>query len=151
MPVRVGTVTFVRLLCLAVVLMSVGCASMSLFRGSDETAPEFTFHTPSSNELVSDDVPRLVSVDFSDRGRGVDLERVWFVVIPPKGEPLRFEDPEDFFKRSSTNAAIMLEPPMGGVLESGTWVVNIYVDDSAGNLATMTWAFSVTKMAKQPR
>ncbi len=143
MLVRAATVTFVRLLYAALVLLAAGCASMSAFRGSDGVAPEFTYHTPATGQEVSGRETLLVSVDYDDEGRGVVPERVWFVVVPPRGELLRFEDDEDFMNRSESNATIMLRAPQSRDLVPGVWTVNVYAEDRVGNLATSTWTFRI--------
>lgn len=144
MLVRAATVTFARLLCVALVLQAAGCASMSMFRGRDDAVPEFTYHTPATGQEVHAGGSVLVSIDYEDRGRGVVPERVWFVVVPPRGEVLRYEDEEDFLNRSEENATIMLRAPQSKDLVPGVWTISAYAEDRAGNLATSTWTFRIT-------
>ena len=73
-----------------------------------------------------------------DNGSGIITDRVWFVVVPPRGEVLRYEDEEDFIERTRSSAKVVLVDPIAGV-----WTVNAYAEDCVGNLATWTWTFRV--------
>ncbi|NUO18032.1 proprotein convertase P-domain-containing protein [bacterium] len=73
-----------------------------------------------------------------DNGSGIITDRVWFVVVPPRGEVLRFEDEEDFIERTISSAKIVLTDP-----QAGRWTVNAYAEDCVGNLMTSTWTFWV--------
>ncbi|MCC6475812.1 hypothetical protein IT157_02045 [bacterium] len=73
-----------------------------------------------------------------DNGSGINVERVWFVVVPPRGDVMRFEELEDFIELTTSSAKIMLTDPI-----SGLWTVNAYAEDRVANLATWTWTFRV--------
>lgn len=144
MLVRAENVTLAGLLC-AAILLSAGCASVWPFRGTDTAVPEFTYRTPVSDDDIPAGKSVLVSVDYSDRGSGVVPDRVWFVVVPPRGEVLRFEESEDFLNRSGENATIMLRAEQNENLQPGVWTVNVYAEDRTGNLATITWVFRIAR------
>ncbi|MCB1060889.1 MAG: hypothetical protein KDB65_11705 [Calditrichaeota bacterium] len=71
-----------------------------------------------------------------DNGSGINIERVWFVVVDPRGEWTRYENEEDFVERTSSSAKIVLVDPI-----AGPWTVNGYAEDCVGNLLTSTWTF----------
>ncbi len=73
-----------------------------------------------------------------DNGSGINLDRVWFVVVPPRGEVLRYEDAEDFIELTISSAKVVLVNPIAGI-----WTVNGYAEDCVGNLLTTTWTFRV--------
>ncbi len=142
---RAAAATSARLICTVMLLMAVGCSSLWSLRGRDDSAPSFTYHSPASNENVSGMSPVLVSVEYRDDGTGVDPRNVTFVVVPPRGELLRYEDSEDFIIRDKSMASIKLQAPKLGILMSGVWTINAYAHDRAGNLSTSTWTFRITQ------
>ncbi len=73
-----------------------------------------------------------------DNGSGINTDRVWFVVVPPRGPVQRYEDIEDFIELTTSSAKIVLVDPVAGV-----WTVNAYAEDCVGNLLTATWTFRV--------
>jgi hypothetical protein len=74
-----------------------------------------------------------------DNGSGINLDRVWFLVMDPRGEWHRYDGEENpFVELTSSSAKISLVDPI-----AGPWTVNAYVEDCVGNLLTSTWTFNV--------
>ncbi len=49
-----------------------------------------------------------------DNGSGVVANRTYFILIPPRGEPRRYDDENEFIERTISSAKIVLVDPVAG-------------------------------------
>jgi len=117
-------------------LFNIGDGNVTLTKGMATTSS-----VTGKNNVASkngETISREGRETLDDNGSGIITDRVWFVVVPPRGEVLRYEDEGDFIERTTSSAKIVLVDPIAGV-----WTVNAYAEDCVGNLATWTWTFRV--------
>ncbi|MCB9366153.1 MAG: hypothetical protein H6506_02855 [Calditrichaeota bacterium] len=73
-----------------------------------------------------------------DNGSGIDVNTVRVTLVPPRGTPIIYDNPEEFLELSNANAKVVLSDAL-----AGNWTVNVHAEDCVGNTMAATWTFFV--------